>query len=184
MIVRPLHAYNACVLTILFPVIQYVDNFTHLGGMAYGFLCGLSTIERLSSDFFGMEEGWMTQVKHFVVRFFGLIISIVSIVITLVLLLGMDATSNPCPSCTWLSCVPFPPWAGEMDKWWYCDDCGRVTAEIVSQPYRHLELDCPDGSIAEVNFTSISPQNVDRAALQKQLPTYCREYCMVQEERN
>lgn len=158
----------------------FVDNFTHLGGMAYGFLCGLSTMERLSSDFFGMEEGWYTRVKRFVIRFFGLILSVVSIIATLILLLNMDPTSNLCPGCTWLSCVPFPPWENDANKWWFCDECNTVTAEIVQRPYRHLELDCPGGFLATVNLTTA--ELADRKSLQKNLPTYCRSYCPVTEE--
>ena len=158
----------------------YVDNFTHLGGMAYGFLCGLSTMERLSSDFFGMEEGWVTRAKRFVIRFFGIIISVVSLIVTLVLLLNMDPGSNPCPGCTWLSCVPFPPWESDSSKWWYCDDCATVTAEIVQQPYRHLELDCPGGDEVMVNLTTAELAN--RKQLQKDLPKYCRSFCPETEE--
>jgi membrane associated rhomboid family serine protease len=158
----------------------YVDNFTHLGGMAYGFLCGLSTMERLSMDFFGMEEGWMIRAKQLVVRFSGLILSVVALVTTLILLLNMDPSSSPCPDCTWLSCVPFPPWESDATKWWYCDDCATVRAEIVQRPYRHLELDCPGGFLANVNITL--EESRDRKSLQKNLPTYCRAYCPTTEE--
>ena len=146
--------------------------------MFFGFLCGLSTIQRLSADFFGMEEGWWTQTKHFFMRFCGLIVTVVSIIITLVILLqgSADSDSNPCPNCTWLSCVPFPPWEDESSKWWYCDDCGRVTAELVTKPTLQLELDCPNGGIATIDLTS-SSGSVNRDRLQRKLPQYCREYC-------
>ena len=146
--------------------------------MTFGFLCGLSTIRRLSTDFFGMEESWLTQTKHFFMRFFGLILTVVSIIITLVILLGSDTTggdSNPCPNCTWLSCVPFPPWESEHNKWWYCDDCGRVTAELVTQPKLQLELDCPSGAVATIDLSTT--ESVERDRLQRKLPQYCREYC-------
>lgn len=100
----------------------YVDNFTHLGGMVYGFLCGLSTMQRLSSDFFGMEDTALSRAKHFVAKFFGIIISVFALGVTLALLLNMDSSSAPCPECTWLSCVPFPPWENATNKWWYCDE--------------------------------------------------------------
>ena len=158
-----------------------IPSILDLGGMAYGFLCGLSTIERLSSDFFGMEEGWLTQAKHFLVRFFGLILSVVAIITTLIILLQSDGETTPCPNCTWLSCVPFPPWASDEDKWWYCDDCGRVTANIVTRPHLHLELNCPGGWNAMVNLTAAE---LDRDELEKDLPTYCREFCPVAEETN
>lgn len=143
--------------------------------MLYGLFCGLSTIERLSSDFFGVDENWRTQLKHGLVRLFGLIVSFVAIITTLIILMQGDAVTTPCPRCTWLSCVPFPPWAGTNDKWWYCDDCIQVTANIISQPYLHLEINCPSGSFAEVNLTSTT---VDRAYLEKNLPSYCRSYCL------
>jgi hypothetical protein len=39
----------------------FIDNFTHLGGMVYGFLCGLSTIHIISPRFFG-DDGH--RAKH------------------------------------------------------------------------------------------------------------------------
>ena len=146
-----------------------------LGGMFIGLLCGLSTMERLSSDFFGMEESCWSQTKQIIVRFLGLIISIIVVVITAVILLEGDGQSNPCPSCTWLSCVPFPPWESQSDKWWYCDDCGRVTAEIIQSPSLHLQLDCPDGTNVSVGLNA--DDGVDREKLERELPSYCREFC-------
>jgi hypothetical protein len=150
-----------------------------LGGMGYGFLCGLSTINRLSSDFFGLEESWRSQARHFVVRFFGLILSLFSVAITFIILMQGDGRTNPCPTCTWLSCVPFPPWEGPNSKWWYCDDCVRVSADIVSQPFLHLDLSCPSGAIAQVNITR---EEMDRNSLEHKLPTFCRNYCHALDE--
>lgn len=153
-----------------------VDFNADLGGMVYGFLCGLSTIERLSADFFGMEEGFMNHAKHFIIRFFGLIVTLAAIIATTVILLKGDATETPCPSCTWLSCVPFPPWEDNDAKWWYCDECGRVTADIVAHPTLHLELSCPSGVTAIVELDP-DESKFDRDEVKKNLPTYCREYC-------
>ena len=144
--------------------------------MVYGFLCGLSTIERLSADFFGLEEGFMNSAKHFVIRFFGLIITFTSIIATIVILFKGDATETPCPGCIWLSCVPFPPWANNDAKWWYCDDCDRVTANIVTKPALHLEVNCPSGALAIVDLDS-NESAPDRDRIQKNLPSYCREFC-------
>ena len=146
-----------------------------LGGMMYGFLCGISTMERLSTDFFGMEEPWTTKAKHFFFRFFGLILSFVVMVITLVFLLHSNGETTPCPGCSWLSCVPFPPWAPADRKWWYCDDCGTVTADIITQPSLHLKLYCPGGPPAIIELTNST--SLSREILQKKLPTYCREFC-------
>ena len=172
--------------------------------MAIGLLCGLSTMERLPSDFFGMEESCWSQAKQIVVRFLGLIVSVISIIVTVVILLEGDGESTPCPNCTWLSCVPFPPWESQSQKWWYCDDCGRgehllwmsrvkgwriytyfpridslilisVTAEIMQTPSLHLQLDCPDGTNVAVGLDS--EEGIDRNKLESELPSYCREYC-------
>jgi hypothetical protein len=141
--------------------------------MVYGFLCGLSAIPRLSADFFGVpEDNWKEKTKQLVVRFCGVIISVASIITTLIVLFKGDPTTTPCPGCAWLSCVPFPPW--ETKKWWYCDDCGRVTAEVLSKPTLHLQLDCPSGVIA---FIDIDEKTYDRDRVQKNLPQYCRDFC-------
>jgi hypothetical protein len=145
--------------------------------MAFGLLCGLSTMERLPTSFFGMEEGCWSQAKQILIRFFGLIVSIISIIIAAVILLNGDGETTPCPDCTWLSCVPFPPWEEKSNKWWYCDDCGRVTAEIVHGSDLHLQLKCPNGSYARVGLNS-DGNDPDRDELEKRLPSYCRELCV------
>jgi hypothetical protein len=148
--------------------------------MVYGFFCGMSTMGRLSTDFFGFEEGMLPRTKHFIGRFFGVIISVAAIIATLVILLRGDGETDPCPACTWLSCVPFPPWEDDNSKWWYCDDCNRVTADIVVQPELHLDLYCPSGNMAYIDLTG--ENNVERDSLEKKLPTFCREYCSAAEE--
>lgn len=164
------------VLNSIIGLTPYVDNFTHLGGMLFGFLCGISTMERLSTLFFGMDDGCLGQTKHLIVRFFGLIVSVITLAVALIILLEGDGETNPCPSCTWLSCVPFPPWAGETDKWWYCDNCGTVTADIVTTPNLYLSMSCPDGTTLPIPLDSESTPS--RSNLENQLPTYCREYCL------
>ena len=133
-------------------------------------------MERLSSDFFGMEQSFWQKTKQVLVRFFGVIVSVIGILIATIILLEGDGQSTPCPKCTWLSCVPFPPWEGSTDKWWYCDDCERVTANIVQTPSLHLELKCPDGTSVAVGIDT-EYSEIDREKLVKELPSYCREYC-------
>ena len=165
------------VINCLVGLTPFVDNFTHLGGMVYGFLCGLSTMERLSTDFFGIATTFWTRLRNVFIRFSGLILSVVLIMITTGVLVDFDAGTSPCPSCRYVSCVPFPPWAGEDNKWWYCDDCSRVTADakLDSSGYYSLSMSCPDGEIEEID---LSDQLVtDRQWIQRQLPTMCRKYC-------
>lgn len=162
-----------------------------------GLLCGLSTMERLPSDFFGMEESCWSQAKQIIFRFLGLIISIIGskfmptvdyncnrfsltntialiqVIVSAIILLRGDGETTPCPSCTWLSCVPFPPTSNT--KWWYCDDCGRVTAEIIQNPTLHLQLDCPGGTNVAIGLDADKP--LDRKELEEELPSYCREFC-------
>lgn len=168
------------VLNCLIGLTPYVDNFTHLGGLIYGLLCGLSTMERLSDSFFGMEKDCFTRVKQIITRFLGLIIGIILIIITTVILLQGDGETAPCPNCMWLSCVPFPPWKSQADKWWYCDDCGRVSAEIIESPSLHLQLDCPGGMNVAVGLET---EQIDRKKLEEELPGYCREFCPVLDKR-
>lgn len=144
--------------------------------MFYGFLIGLSTIERLSAVFFGVEERFMSQAKHVCFRFSGLIITIVLIVTTLIVLMNGDPQKTPCPGCTWLSCVPFPPWEDNSNKWWYCDDCGRVSAEVITYPSLHLEMPCPSGVMATIE---LDPDTYNRDTVEKNLPNYCRQYCPI-----
>jgi hypothetical protein len=37
----------------------------------YGFFCGMCTMGRVSTDFFGLEEGMLPRTKHFIARFFA-----------------------------------------------------------------------------------------------------------------
>jgi len=161
-------------LNCLIGLTPYVDNFTHLGGMVYGLLCGLSTMERLPDAFFGLEESCYVRVKQIMTRFLGLIVSLILIIITTVILFTGDGVTAPCPNCMWLSCATFPPWASQSDKWWYCDDCGRVTAEIKVTPSPHLSLDCPGGTSVTVG---LEIDQVDREKIEDELPAYCREFC-------
>lgn len=168
------------VINCLIGLTPYVDNFTHLGGMVYGFLCGLSTIERLSTNFFGIATSFWSRLRNVLIRFSGLIISVVLILITTAVLVNNESGTtgkSPCSSCRYVSCVPFPPWSNEDKKWWYCDDCSLVTADakLDSSGYYSLSMTCPDGAIAEID---LSDQLVtDRQWIQKQLPSYCRKYC-------
>ncbi|KAL3799010.1 hypothetical protein HJC23_005149 [Cyclotella cryptica] len=165
------------VINCLVGLTPFVDNFTHLGGMVYGFLCGLSTIERLSTDFFGIATSTLSRIRNLFVRFSGLLLSVVLIMVTTALLVESDGGASPCSSCRYVSCVPFPPWAGEDAKWWYCDDCSRVTADakLDSSGYYSLSLTCPDGVIEEIDLSD--ELVTDRQWIRRQLPNLCRKHC-------
>ncbi len=106
----------------------FVDNFTHLGGMVYGFLCGLGKLERLSHLFFGVKKGLVFKFRSSMVRFFGFILSIVCIIITLIVLVKSDGERmTNCRGCRYVSCVPFPFWADYQDKVCSMDSVNRFT---------------------------------------------------------
>jgi len=164
------------IINCLIGLTPFVDNFTHLGGMVYGFLCGLSTLERLSKEFFGVRTSCWSRLRQFLVRFLGVIISVTSIFITMLLLLESDGVTSSCPACRYISCVPFPFWTEE--KWWHCDDCGTVSADArrgESNFFEELSLTCPDGVVMDVDLTG--QQISDTGMLSKELPKYCRNFC-------
>lgn len=99
------------VINCLIGLTPFVDNFTHLGGMIYGFLCGLSTIDRLQTSFFGFSKDTCSKIRGNLLRFAGLIVSVVLIMTTTIILAQSDGTTSPCSSCRYISCVPFPPWS-------------------------------------------------------------------------
>lgn len=144
----------------------------------YGLFSGISTIERLAVGFFGISTEKCSQLGHTTMRFFGIIVSIIAIMVTTVVLVQMDGTTSPCPGCRYISCVPFPPNA--VDKWWYCDDCDTVTADLFragdgSGMYEQINVHCPNGAVEEI---VISEDGIDdKDVLQKALPGYCRAHC-------
>jgi hypothetical protein len=170
------------VINCLIGLTPFVDNFTHLGGLIYGFLCGLSTIERLPAhSFFGMKEGRWTQLRNNLVRFGGLIVSVVLIMVTIAILVNSDGLTSPCHGCRYVSCVPFPP--GADNKWWYCDDCDvNVEANALKEDpanpdlFTALELTCPDGATEYIELTE-DERTGDPKSIQKRLPSYCRSNC-------
>lgn len=155
----------------------FVDNFTHMGGMVYGFLCGIGTLQRLRVQFFGIKRTPWQRIRKILGRFFGLIISVIGLMVTVIVLLEGNCIS-PCPSCRYISCIPFPPWNDMADKWWYCDDCGGVSADArmsdSTGKFDELALNCPDDTPIVVK---LSQPTDDKIWLEKQLPLFCREKC-------
>mmetsp|Transcript_6455 Transcript_6455/g.9308 ORF Transcript_6455/g.9308 Transcript_6455/m.9308 type:complete len:336 (-) Transcript_6455:98-1105(-) len=155
-----------------------VDNFTHLGGLIYGFLCGLSTIERIEIGFFGVNAASWEKIRSNLVKFGGLIISVLLIMITTVILVESDGATSPCHACRYVSCIPFPPL--KENKWWYCDDCGSVAADAnkvneQAEFFDSLDLTCPDGQIERISIAA--EMITDQEVIRRKLPAYCRNFC-------
>jgi Rhomboid family len=164
------------VINLMIGLTPYVDNFSHLGGMVYGLMLGLSSLQALPVGFFGVSASRLEKFRTVTVRFFGVILSVVLIIITIAILATMKAGDSPCPRCRYISCVPFPPLVEE--KWWYCDDCDFVTATLYRSPdgnYDIIDLFCPGGAteVISINGTLGSDQEV----LRRKLPSFCRESC-------
>ncbi|KAL9184557.1 hypothetical protein ACHAXT_012527 [Thalassiosira profunda] len=168
------------VVNCLIGLTPYVDNFTHLGGMLYGFLCGLSTIQLVSPRFFGDNRQCLHKCKLFCFRSFGLLVCVAGVLASSIVLFSGDGATNPCPTCTKLSCFSFPPWAEPNEKWWYCDDCSRASAEgtldTESGMFTSLNLRCPNGPMQTVDVEEAWPQ--DEVGLEGILPELCREHCL------
>lgn len=158
----------------------FIDNFTHLGGMIYGFLCGLGTIQIISPRFFGDERDCFHKCKAFSFRSIGLLVCMAGIIASSLVLFSGDGSTNPCPDCIHMSCVAFPPWKGDGEKWWYCDQCGGASAEgtldTETGKFIDLTIKCPDGSTETVDMNESWPQ--DETGLEGILPMLCREHCL------
>jgi len=84
-------------------------------------------MERLSKAFFGVKVQYSFHVL--VIRFFGIIVSLILIITSIVILASSDGIKSTCHDYCFVSCLPFPFWAPYDQKWWYCDDCDLVTAD-------------------------------------------------------
>jgi len=169
------------IINCLIGFTPFVDNFTHMGGFVYGFCIGIASIERLASTFFGIratDKSKSSYLAGIVLRFFGLIVSVIAIMATTIVLVNSDGVTSPCHGCRYISCVPFPPNADE--KWWYCDDCDIVTADIFqsidgSGLYEQVNLNCPNGVVEEIPLDDMGIY--DKEELRQLMPTMCRNNC-------
>lgn len=156
-------------------VTPFIDNFSHLGGIFYGACCALSTIEPLAVGFFGVNSSTWNKIRMLIVKFSGLIISVVLIMITTTWLATSNPGESPCETCRYISCVPFPFFREE--KFWYCDDCDQVTGNLfkTGNVYKRVELTCPDKTVVEIDISA--DMLTDKDIVRSKLPTYCRGYC-------
>lgn len=167
------------IVNILIGLTPYVNNFIHLGGFFYGILCGWSVIEYAALNFLGYNATAWFKLRRFTIRFLGLIVSAILIIITVTCLATLDMSKNPCPNCRYFNCVPFPSAA---HPWWHCDDCAFVSGDLYhvqgangTSYYSHVALTCPDGK--EIQQIDLTYKVTDEQVVVDQLPTLCREHC-------
>jgi len=138
-------------------------------------------MQRISTDMFesNSEITWWSSTKKNTLRFIGIIISLTAMCISFFILMRGDGMTTPCNACKAISCVTFPPWASQDDKWWYCDDCGSVTAEARINPdtllFDQVSLQCPTGDLHTMPIQD--GMSSDKEWLEGKLPTWCRLHC-------
>ena len=166
-------------LNLLIGLTPFTDNFMHLGGFLLGTFCASTMLNEV--NLFGMHfHQEALSFRHSLVsRYFGLIVSLLCMVAATVVLFMGDGVTSPCPSCGVLSCVSFPPWENYENRWWFCDDCGEVKGlgriDERTGEYYAIELKCPEGETVIFNLDD----DIDKSheALEKYLPSFCREKC-------
>jgi hypothetical protein len=137
----------------------------------------VSSIEPLAVGFFGVDTSTWDKIKMLVVRFFGLILAMVLIMVSTVWLATSNPGETPCKNCRYISCVPFP--FNKEDKWWYCDDCDFVVANLYKPQgadyYERVDLTCPDKTVEMID---VSAEEIsDKEDIRRNLPSYCRDFC-------
>lgn len=173
-----------CVL-IQFDTLSTYAFYTHsdLGGMVIGFFIGLCTMKRIATDMFEKEQrrsSLFARMKRNFSRIFWGTFVVFTICISFTILMRGDGVTTPCKSCNALSCVAFPPWADKDKKWWYCDDCGSVSADARINPltkeFDQISMNCPNGNIFVMDITQ--DMSSDRDWLEERLPGFCRLHCL------
>jgi membrane associated rhomboid family serine protease len=157
----------------------YVDNFAHLGGLLYGLLVAFMIMERLPLSFFGKGKGGCHRFRIAISQFFAAALVTSLLLVSSIWLSQSDGVTIPCPDCRYISCAPFPFWT--EDKWWSCDGCDAVTAELYKNEdgsfYNEIEVFCPDGMPVFGDISEHEYSESDMDDMQKMLPGLCRTLC-------
>lgn len=170
-------------LNLLVGLTPFTDNFMHCFGFIFGILCASTMLNVV--NLFGLQvqqDGYFVKLTRcsFVSKYFGLILSLLVMVVTSVALFQGDGTTSPCNFCGVISCVSFPPWANYDKRWWYCDNCGDVKGigkiDETTGEYFALELECPSGSSVVFDLG----EDIDKSheSLEENLPMFCRQKCL------
>lgn len=165
-------------LNCMIGLTPFVDNFNHMGGLLYGFICGLALMDSISMNPKTPADNNEIK-KKFRIFSCSLIIAVCLISSSIALFTG-DGLTSPYPAAKYASCVEFPPWKDTSSKWWYCDACGDTTADVSimnddEHYYSDMILHCPDGTSVELDISELKVN--DETWLGKQLPTFCRNNC-------
>lgn len=146
--------------------------------MFYGLVCGFAMIEKISLAKKPRIEDIHRSRRRFARTLIGCLIMLTTLKTSTIYLLTGDGITSPCSSCRYTSCVSFPPWSADNEKWWYCDNCGTTTADAQvgdDGNYAKLSLNCPDDTQVELDVSTYNTN--DRSKIQDMLPFLCRDYC-------
>ena len=149
-----------------------------MGGLIYGFLVGMSIIDKISLQRKSRTETCCAKYMRPLRKLLSCAVLLVLLKMPTLRLLQSDGITSPCPSCKYTSCVSFPPWNDEYNKWWYCDDCGQTTADASFSEYGYYDtllLNCPDEVQTQIDISSFFFD--DMSIIQEMLPSFCRENC-------
>jgi len=92
-----------------------------------------------------------------------------------VLIMADSSPVTVCKRCRYISCLPFPFWVENDQRWWHCDPCNIVEGQLYNQTTKpEIELVCPYGDVAIIDLAG---ENLDTEVLNKKLPDYCRNFC-------
>eukprot|EP00588_Corethron_pennatum_P009350 CAMPEP_0194276274 /NCGR_PEP_ID=MMETSP0169-20130528/8906_1 /TAXON_ID=218684 /ORGANISM="Corethron pennatum, Strain L29A3" /LENGTH=579 /DNA_ID=CAMNT_0039019955 /DNA_START=9 /DNA_END=1746 /DNA_ORIENTATION=- len=145
-----------------------VDNFTHLGGLMFGFLCGIVSMKPMRMVLITRDENRAVSPKFLNkqrrLTSWSALAIVLALAASAAALFRGDGSTSPCERCSELSCVAFPPWAGKYEKWWYCDRCGEsygdATYNAETGEYKALSLTCPiDYSVVDIELDGATDEN-------------------------
>jgi hypothetical protein len=137
-----------------------------------------TVVDNVMVGVFNVSVGTCGKIRMYMIRFLGLIITLLLIMASTIWLATSDPGEKPpCSGCRYISCIPFPPF--QEKKWRYCDDCDMVVGELYidksTNYYDKIDLTCPNNAIVSIN---VAQDNItDSNVILRNLPTYCRAQC-------
>ena len=166
-------------INVLIGLTPMIDNFTHLGGLIFGFLCGLCLMDPMIFDSQKPRQVFcfMDKISRF--QMISSITSIAILVACITLLYMGDGVNSPCPSCKVLSCVPFPWWGSK--KWYTCDydNCNKAVVQGVTLngngDITSVDMTCPNRE-QKIYYVNMSTVVID-TWVQDSYVNICRKVC-------
>ena len=170
------------IVNLMLGLTPFTDNFMHCFGFIFGMACAstMLNVVNLFGHYQHKESILMSHRCSIIFRYFGLIVSLVVMIVATIFLFNGDGTTSPCKFCGVISCVSFPPWVDSDSRWWYCDNCGEVSGvgkiDEATGEYFAIDLKCPNGET--IDFYLDDDIDKSHESLEANLPMFCREKCL------